>query len=128
MLSLYREPVAFAAGERGGTVSKVHNPRLKKLLSLERDHRVLPLSSEDGLRKKKIATKAGANHQLRRAEHVALQHATEDPEASDLAVQEARKARKRVPKKAAVVSLKQRLEMQADDKVQRTASVGRRAR
>src|SRR5689334_9569550 len=95
-------------------MSKVHNPRLKKLLSLERDHRVLPLAGDDGLQKKRAETKAGANHRLRRAEHVALQHAPEDPEASDLAVQEARKARKRVPKKAGVVTLKERLELQAD--------------
>lgn len=108
-------------------MSKVHNPRLKKLLSLERDHRVLPLSDDGGRRKKKVVTtKAGANHQLRRAEHVALQHATEDPEASDLAVQEVRKSRKRVSKKAAVVSLKERLEVQADGKERKTAT--RRAR
>jgi hypothetical protein len=107
-------------------MSKVHHPRLKKLLSLTRDHRVLPLETDTAARKTRPVTKTSVNHKLRRAEHTALQHATEDPEASDLAVQEARKARKRVPKKVGVVTLKQRLEVQAETE-ERVAG-GRRAR
>lgn len=102
-------------------MSKVRHPRLKKKLSLARDHRVFKLEGDKTFRKKWPKVKAAAKRRVRRAEQVALQEAVASPEAGDIAVQEARSGDKRRLQKLGVVTLAQQIEVKADKKLRWTS-------
>jgi hypothetical protein len=96
-------------------MSKVRNPRAKKQQELTRDHRVLVLEGIKTFRKKWPRKKAQAKREVRRAEHVALGIANEDPDKGELAVHAAQASlRGRRPKKLGVFALGDSLQVRAD--------------
>ena len=93
-------------------MSKLRNPWVKKRLELTRDHRVLALEGSETSKREWPLRKAQLKRDVRRAEHVALEGATTEPERADLAVLEARAAlRTRRPKKAGGVALGDSIEI-----------------
>jgi hypothetical protein len=94
-------------------MSKIHDPRTKKRLSLKRDHRVLKLAEAEAPRQALPLEKAAAHQKVRRAEHAALHAAIDTPEAAELAVRETRAASRGRLERVAAVSLAQHLALKS---------------
>lgn len=94
-------------------MSKIHDPRTKKRLSLKRDHRVLKLAEDGAARATLPLEKAAVHQKVRRAEHAALHAALAAPEDAELAVRETRAASRGRLERIAAVSLAQHLALKA---------------
>jgi hypothetical protein len=90
------------------------DPRRKKQLELERDHRVLPRQGNKTFRKAWRQKKAKKNRAVRRAETVATAHPTDDAEILEDQVMAAASGHARRLQKEGVVSLEEQLALRHD--------------
>ena len=95
-------------------MKRKRDPRRKKALELERDHRVLPRQGNKTFRKAWPPKKAKVNREVRRAERLATTNPIVEPDKVEDRVATARSKRKRKLRKEAVVSVAEKLEVQED--------------
>jgi hypothetical protein len=95
-------------------MKRKRDPRRKKALELERDHRVLPRQGNKTLRKAWPIKKAKVNREVRRAETLAVTAAKADPDKVEDRVAAARSKRRRKLHKEGVVSLAEQLLVKED--------------
>jgi hypothetical protein len=98
-------------------MKRKRDPRRKKALELERDHRVLPRQGNKTFRKAWPLKKAKVNRELRRAESVATTNPTLHPEEVEDRIASARSKRRRRLRKEAVVTVAERLEVKEDTRL-----------
>jgi hypothetical protein len=95
-------------------MKRKRDPRRKKALELERDHRVLPRQGNKTFRKAWPLKKAKVNREVRRAEALAVTDAKADPDKVEDRVAAARSKRRRKLQKEGVVSLAEQLLVKED--------------